>query len=177
MFRVNTTRRSNKRTMSPIRPATDVSGVSMFPVAVPTTSAEDASPSTAAAAAPAPAVGTAAGAADLERRLTSFFEAETASVLATKPWLRLERGLRLQKIRAFTDAYPGLSSTERTEMNNFLVKANDTKQLNTKAQIHYENGAIQSIKGLKIIRTGDPSIPAVYKIETTRQTKRNIPAE
>ena len=164
--------------MSPIRPATDVSGVAMF--SATTTAAAD--PTVAAALAPATAVAatTAASAAAeplLEKRFSNFFEAETANVLASKPWLRLERGMRLQKIRAFSEAYPGLSADEKAQLNAFLVKANDAKQLNTKAQITYENGAIMSIKGLKIIKTGDPSVPAVYKIETGRQTKRNVAPE
>jgi hypothetical protein len=175
MFRANTTRRNTKRTMSPIRPATDVSGVAMFSAPVdPATNTATASAATGAGA------GAAAAAAVeplLEKRFSNFFEAETANVLASKPWLRLERGMRLQKIRHFAEAYPGLSTDEKAQLNAFLVKANDAKQLNTKAQITYESGAIQSIKGLKIIKTGDPSVPAVYKIEAGRQTKRNVATE
>jgi len=110
--------------------------------------------------------------ASLEKSVSNMLEAETAATLLTKPWLRLERGLRLQKYRAFTEVYPGLSSEERATLYDFLVRANDAKQLNTKAAIHYENGKILSIKGLKIIRTGDPSVPAVFKIDSFRQTKR-----
>lgn len=171
MFRANTTRRNTKRTMSPIRPATDVSGVAMFSTVVA------ADPTVAATPASAGAVAATTAEPLLEKRFSNFFEAETANVLASKPWLRLERGMRLQKIRAFSEAYPGLSVDERAQLNAFLVKANDAKQLNTKAQITYESGAIQSIKGLKIIKTGDPSVPAVYKIETGRQTKRNVTPE
>ena len=171
MFRANTTRRNTKRTMSPIRPATDVSGVVMFSPPA----AEGAAVAAAAITEPAAAVPTPEPL--LEKRLSSFFEAETANVLAVKPWLRLERGLRLQKFRAFAEAYPGLGTEEKIQLYNFLVKANDAKQLNTKAQITYENGVILSIKGLKIIKTGDPSIPAVYKIEAGRQTKRNLATE
>ena len=146
--------------MSPLKPATDVSGntVLHMPVA-------------------APLVISAVYSGSIEKNMNTFFEAESAATLLTKPWLRLERGLRLQKFRLFAEAYPGLSDDEKTNMLNFLVKANDSKQLNTKAQIHYENGVIQSIKGLKIIRTGDPTVPAVFKIETGRQTKRNTSTE
>ena len=42
---------------------------------------------------PAPAPTTLMG------RLTNFFEAESHAASTTKPWLRLERGLRLQKLR------------------------------------------------------------------------------
>jgi hypothetical protein len=58
-----------------------------------------------------------------------------------------------------------------------LLKANDAKLLNTKTQVQYENGVIQAVHGLKIIRTGDPTVPAVFKIEVTRATKRNTDSD
>jgi hypothetical protein len=163
MFRVNTTRRNVKRAPSPIRPATDVSGVItlVMPVATPP---------------PAPTPFNLAD-ATLGKSVSNLLDAETASALLTKPWLRLERGLRLQKFRAFSEAFPGLSPLERTAMFDFLVKANDAKQLNTKSVIQYEGGKIVSIKGLKIIRVGDPAIPAVFKIDAGRQTKRHVADE
>ena len=168
MFRVNTTRRNVKRAPSPFRPATDISGTAIFampPVQAPVPSA--------AAFSAAFSLSN----ASLEKTVTNLFDAETSAAMTTKPWLRLERGIRLQKYRAFTDAYPGLSTDERTRLYDFLVAANDAKQLNTKSAITYEAGKIGAIKGLKIIRTGDPTVPAVFKIDTGRQTKRHIPSE
>jgi len=162
MFRVNTTRRNVKRAPSPIRPATDVSGVITLAMPTPPPSAPVAPSLTEAS---------------LEKSVSNLLDAETASTLLTKPWLRLERGLRLQKFRAFVEVFPGLSAPERTALFDFLVKANDARQLNTKSVIQYEGGKILSIKGLKIIRVGDPAIPAVFKIETGRQTKRHTSEE
>lgn len=169
MFRVKTTRRNIKRALSPLKPASD-------PTAPPTVhvtttpsnvllveSTPQASESTAAAAV----------AEKQERQMTDLFAAEAASVSLTKPWLRLERGIRMQKLRTFADNYEGLSTEDKENLYKYLVRANDTKLLNTKQQIQYEHGSIQSIKGLKIIRTGDPTAPATFKIETTRATKRN----
>lgn len=102
-----------------------------------------------------------------------FFAAESAATALTKPWLRLERGLRLQRFRAYAEAYPGLSAAEKMRLYDILVVANDKKQLNTKQQVTYENGVIQSIRGLKVIRTGDAAEPAVIKIEPPQVTKRN----
>ena len=170
MFRVNTTRRNVKRAPSPFRPATDVSGAAVFSMPAAATAA------TAASTKPAASIVDLTS-ASLEKSVTNLLEAETAAALLTKPWLRLERGLRLQKYRAFTEAYPGLSPAERIALYDFLVRANDAKQLNTKAAIQYEGGRIVAIKGLKIIRTGDPSVPAVFKIEGGRQTKRNTSDE
>jgi hypothetical protein len=192
------TRRSAKRAMSPLKPATDVSGNMLLLSSSTSTSESTVATTVAAALAPAPAAaatleggaGAGAGAAapattmtaaavttslastSLEKAVLRALDAETAATLASKPWLRLERGMRIQKIREFTKAYPGLSQAEQENMHKFLVKANDDKQINTKAQITYEEGRIMSIKGLKIIRTGDPSLPAVFKIDAGRQTKR-----
>jgi hypothetical protein len=161
MFRVNTTRRNVKRAPSPFRPATDISGSALFSMPATTPPAQISNTISLTNAC-------------LEKTVTNLLEAETASALLTKPWLRLERGLRLQKYRAFTETFPGLSPPEQLSLYEFLVRANDAKQLNTKAVIHYEGGKIVSIKGLKIIRTGDPSVPAVFKIESGRQTKRHV---
>lgn len=166
MFRVNTTRRNVKRAPSPFRPATDISGTTLF--AMPPPIVPEPKPSAAMFS---------LSNSSLEKTFTNLFDAETAVAMTTKPWLRLERGIRLQKYRAFTDAYPSLSTEEGARLYDFLVTANDTKQLNTKAAINYENGKILAIKGLKIIRTGDPAVPAVFKIDTGRQTKRHTPSE
>lgn len=158
MFRVKTTRRNVKqRAISPIRPATAATATTATTVTATDISGAQTAPAAAA----------------LGKQFTNFFEAESAATSLTKPWLRLERGIRLQKYRVFAEAYPGLLASEQDALYKMLVRANDAKLLNTKQQIVYENGAIQSIKGLKIIRTGDPSVPATFKIEIARATKRH----
>lgn len=159
MFRVRAaTRKSTKRAISPFRPTTDPEA----PVTtVPTT------PQTQMTASRSIGGGSAA-----QATLANLLEAETTATLTTKPWLRLERGLRIQKLRLFAEAYPGLSEEEKESLHAFLVRANDAKQLNTKSQITYEEGRIQSIKGLRIIRSGDPTEPPIFKIDGGRQTKR-----
>jgi hypothetical protein len=95
-----------------------------------------------------------------------FFDAETTSA-SNKPWLYLERGTRLQRFRAFADSYPDLTEEERAELNRVLVKANDAKLLNTKQQVLYEDGVIQSIRGLK-------KVAATFKIDPVRPTKKKV---
>jgi len=112
-------------------------------------------------------------AASERSNVTEFFAAEGTATALAKPWLRLDRGLRLQRFRAYAEAYPGLSIVEKAKLYDVLVTANDKKLLNTKQQVNYENGVIQSIRGLKVIRTGDTSEAAVIKIEAPRLTKRN----
>lgn len=149
MFRVRAaTRKSTKRAISPFRPATD----------------QEASVTTVTSA-----VG---GGSAAQATLANLLDAETTATLTTKPWLRLERGLRIQKLRLFADAYPGLSDEEKESLHSFLARANDAKQLNTKSQITYEEGRIQSIKGLRVIRSGDPTEAPIFKIDGGRQTKR-----
>ncbi len=107
----------------------------------------------------------------MEMTPMAFFDAESASAFQ-RPWLRLERGLRLQKFRQFAEEYPGLSTEEKESLVKVLIKANDGKVLNTKQQIQYENERIQSIRGLKMTRIGDAL--ATFKIDTTpvRPTKK-----
>jgi hypothetical protein len=103
-------------------------------------------------------------------RMTNFFEAESVAASTTRPWLRLERGLRLQKLRAYAEAYPDLTADEKDALYKTLAKANDAKLLNTKQQIVYENGKILSIRGLKPVKGTDGI--TVFKIEVHRQTKK-----
>lgn len=131
------------------------------------------SPTTAAAAATRHATPT----GTLDTAMNSFFNAESASAFL-KPWLRLERGLRLQRFRAFAEEYPDLTAEERDILNRTLVKANDAKILNTKQQIQYEEGKIVGIRGLRMVR--GESGPATFKIDaaaTARPTKRKLHKE
>jgi hypothetical protein len=178
MFRVKTTRRNIKRALSPLKPASDPMAP---PVPAPTSVPSNVLMETVGrhghghTSVPAVVETTAAAtvAEKQEKQMTDLFAAEAASVSLTKPWLRLERGIRMQKLRTFADNYEGLSVEDKDNLYKYLVRANDSKLLNTKQQIQYEYGLIQSIKGLKIIRTGDPTVPATFKIESHRLTKRN----
>lgn len=150
MFRVGKTTRKTRRAASPFHPANpivDLSGSPVTPLVVsePT----------------------------FTKSIDSIFAAETEAATNTKPWLRLERGLRLQKFRGYATNYPGLNAEEQESLYKILVKANDAKLLNTKQQITYENGVIQAIKGLKVIRSGDLTQPATFKIELPRGTVKN----
>lgn len=105
----------------------------------------------------------------MDSAMSTFFHAESESAFL-KPWLRLERGLRLQRFRAFAEEYPGLTEEEKDTLNKTLVKANDAKLLNTKQQIQYEEGKIVGIRGLKKIIGSDGQ--TVFKIDPTRPTKK-----
>jgi hypothetical protein len=70
-----------------------------------------------------------------------------------KPWHRLERGLRLNRIRLFTEDMAkarGLKPSEKTALQNLLIKALDKKLLNSKTAVEYdaEEEKIKEIKPL-----------------------------
>ena len=117
------------------------------------------------AADPTPAV-TLPETSSFEKNLTNFFEAESSASSNTKPWLRLERGIRLQKLRVFAEEQTEYTAEERDALIKMLIKANDAKVLNTKQQIQYENGKILSIRGLRKDDEG------VFKIDVSRPSKK-----
>jgi hypothetical protein len=70
-----------------------------------------------------------------------------------KPWHRLERGLRMNRIRAFADDLTlkrGLKESEKQSLMTLLLKALDKKLLNSKTSVEYdhENEMIKEIKPL-----------------------------
>jgi hypothetical protein len=180
MFRVKTTRRNVKRATSPLRPATDISGVIMLGTTTHNSETNEIIGSIQGSSSSGGSGGSGSSGGSqsnsspkttFEQNMNNYFEAETAAVLLSKPWLRLERGLRLQKFRIFSRSYPGLSEKEQDALYALLVKANDSKLLNTKQQIQYENGVILSVKGLKMIRIGAEQ--ATFKIDIARPTKKH----
>jgi hypothetical protein len=109
---------------------------------------------------------------EMDPALVSFLTTESATALK-RPWLRLERGVRMQKFRAFAEASPEMAtSAEKDILYRALVTANDAKLLNSKQQVVYdsEKGEIVDIKGLRISRIGDA--PPTIKIEAARPTKK-----
>jgi len=58
-----------------------------------------------------------------------------------KPWHRLERGLRLNRLRAFVEDLGqkrGLKDSERAALLSLLTKALDKKMLNSKTAVEYD---------------------------------------
>jgi hypothetical protein len=84
--------------------------------------------------------------------LQRLIEAE-AGVAYKKPWHRLERGLRLNRLRAFTEdmgVKRSLKEAERTALLSLLTRALDKKLLNSKTAVDYdmETEQIKEIKPL-----------------------------
>ncbi len=77
-----------------------------------------------------------------------------------RPWHRLERGLRLNRLRAFVDEEKrklNLTQFESATLLGVLQKALDKKLLNSKTTVVYdhEKEAILEIKGLVMHRAAD----------------------
>jgi hypothetical protein len=99
----------------------------------------------------------------------------------TRPWHRLERGMRLNRLRKFVDEEAErftLSEDEKTELFNMLTKAVDKKQLNSKSVVTYDTDQqkILEIKGLVFHRTAEGHV--VFQItERKAITQKKRPIE
>ena len=86
-----------------------------------------------------------------------------ASEAYQRPWHRLERGLRLNRIRKFVDSEKqrmGLTEEDADALKQRLEKALDKKMLNSKTCVVYdmEKEEIQEIKGLVYHKTAEGRI-------------------
>ena len=86
-----------------------------------------------------------------------------ASEAYRRPWHRLERGLRLNRIRRFIDAEKErmtLADADVAQLTILLHKAMDKKLLNSKTAVIYdmEKEEIQEIKGLVYHKAADGRI-------------------
>jgi hypothetical protein len=114
-----------------------------------------ASPSPENAETPPPAYGENAG---LEQFLNL-----NASEAYKRPWHRLERGLRLNRLRKFIETESTrmhLSDMDRDMLTNVLHRALDAKLLNSKTAVVYNQDTeeIQEIKGLVYHKNADGRI-------------------
>jgi len=100
----------------------------------------------------------------------------------TRPWHRLERGRRLNRLRKFVEEEAlrfQFSETDQLAMFQMLEKALDKKQLNSKSIVTYdtEQQKILEIKGLVFHKQADGKI--VFKITerkamTVRRSKQEL---
>lgn len=85
---------------------------------------------------------------------------ESARDAFMRPWHRLERGLRLNRLRMYVEQIgPQCSFTNEEKLNffAFLQRALDRKLLNTHKIVNYvpEQQRIESIRGLEVRRAPD----------------------
>lgn len=98
----------------------------------------------------------------------------------SRPWHRLERGLRLNRLRLFVEEFGSahaLNPSEKELFFKYLQKALDKNQLNTHKIVNYrpEINKIIGIIGLEIRRSADGTarwgFNAKKKIETKKKKK------
>ena len=110
-----------------------------------------------------------------ESMLSALHDAESKKAVQ-KPWLKLERGIRMKFLRAYIEKHTELTNVERAELFDVLVEALDKRALSSKSQITYspENGIIVEINALKI--TKNASGKTIFKVESpnknTKKAKR-----
>ena len=103
-----------------------------------------------------------------------------ASEAYQRPWHRLERGLRLNRIRKFVDSERqrmGLTDEDADALKQRLEKALDKKMLNSKTCVVYdmEKEEIQEIKGLVYHKTADGRMLSSIVDKKTAVTFRKKP--
>ena len=113
--------------------------------------------------------------------LRDFLDAEAENAY-NRPWHRLERGFRINRLRKFSEAEATksqLSSPETQQLLLVLTKALDRRLLNTKSTVIYEqeSGEIKEIKGLIMHRQADGKMTfQMLEKKATTMRKRSSPA-
>lgn len=104
---------------------------------------------------------------------------ESAKQAFARPWHRLERGLRLNRLRLYVEEMSPRCSFNEDEKNrffNFLQNALDRKLLNTNKIVNYipEEQKIISIRSLEVKRNGDGTARwgFVIKKSDSNQTRK-----
>ena len=100
-----------------------------------------------------------------------------------KPWHRLERGLRMNRIRAFVEdlsAKRGFKGSEKQSLLSLLMKSLDKKMLNSKTSVEYdpEEEMIKEIKPLVMHQAanGDVLFQLLEKRNAVTFRKRVVPS-
>jgi hypothetical protein len=96
-----------------------------------------------------------------------------------RPWHRIERGLRLNRLRIFIEdiaAQYEMTADEKEAFFTFLQKALDKKLLNTLKVVLYnqETQRITMIKGLEIKRNQDGVLKWAFKQKTEGTRKKKV---
>lgn len=135
----------------------------------------------AAAASSAPASAAIAVFPTTDDRFRNLLEAGAREAYC-RPWHRIERGLRLNRLRIFVEEIAPqytMTKEEKDDLFLFLQKALDKKQLNTLKIVQYDQDTqrILSIKGLELKRTPEGILKGAFgirkpKADTTRKKRK-----
>lgn len=114
---------------------------------------------------------------------------DSAREAYSRPWHRIERGLRLNRLRIFVETVSpqfGMTKDEKEALFLFLQKSLDKKLLNTLKIVNYdqETQRITQIRGLDIKRNAEGVLKWGFNVkkqraDATRKKKKteDVPAE
>lgn len=99
---------------------------------------------------------------------------ESARDAFMRPWHRLERGLRLNRLRMYVEQMApqcSFTSEEKVAFFGFLQRALDRKLLNTHKIVNYvpEKQMIESIRGLEVRRAADGTAKWGFVVKKTKE--------
>ena len=110
--------------------------------------------------------------------------AHEAGSVYKRPWHRLERGLRMNRIRAFVEDLSnkrGFKDAEKDSLLALLMKSLDKKLLNSKTSVEYdpETEVIKEIKPLVMHQAanGDVLFQLLEKRNAVTFRKRAVPVQ
>jgi len=97
----------------------------------------------------------------------------------TRPWHRLERGLRINRIRKYVadeSVKSNFNEVEQGRMFETLSKALDKKQLNSKSIVVYDSDKqeILEVKGFSYHRSSDGSMQFTFSERKTGTLRRKV---
>jgi hypothetical protein len=112
---------------------------------------------------------------NVEKGMDLFFASENKNTLK-KPWIKLDRALKIDRIRLYANEYPGLNDQEKASLTQTLLNGLERGLLKTRIVINYntESCKIEDIKGLIVSHTESGR---TFKIEIQRATKRRSRVE
>jgi len=139
-----------------------------------------------------PISNTIVGGDDSEKKEVPVIASSFASILEagaqeaySRPWHRIERGLRLNRIRIFVEGLSlqyEMTNEEKDAFFLFLQKSLDKKLLNTLKVVNYDQGTqrIVAIKGLEVKRNNEGVLKWSFIVkksatDTTRKKKKTTP--
>lgn len=98
---------------------------------------------------------------------------DSAREAYSRPWHRIERGLRLNRLRIFVEEIApqfNMSKDEKDAFFIFLQKSHDKKLLNTLKVVNYdqENQKIATIRGLEIKRNQENVLKWMFSLKKQR---------